>query len=153
MAARSPQPPAPHRCHFVGCGQVVPPEMLGCKRHWFMVPVGMRKRVLASYTAGQCSDRARIKPAWVQAANAAIEYVLQLELPRLIQRLKLPESYDPARTKVRRTGLATIVIVQPDMPPLVASLATGEVRQVKPPTENDPGDEHREKVQIGPLDV
>lgn len=121
-----------HTCHAVGCRQVVPPEMLFCKPHWMLLPLTLRKRVLIAYTPGQCQNTAKVKPAWIKAARAAIEYVLQLELPRLVARLKLPKGYDPALVKVRRVGVATVAIVQQDKPALVGHLATGEVREVKP---------------------
>lgn len=49
-----------------------------CKRHWFMVPVRLRRAVWAHYRAGQCGDR-RPSRAWLRAADAAIGYVANAE--------------------------------------------------------------------------
>lgn len=42
-----------HRCHAEGCDAKVPPAMFMCKRHWFMVPTGLRNRVWELYEPGQ----------------------------------------------------------------------------------------------------
>lgn len=45
--------PAKHECHAVGCNVEVPPAMLMCRRHWYMVPKPLRDRVWATYRSGQ----------------------------------------------------------------------------------------------------
>lgn len=134
----------PHACHAVGCQTVVPPEQLMCRPHWFRVPLGVRKRVMLSYTPGQCQDTKRIKQSWVLAARQAIEFVLQLELPVLASRLRLPEGYDGAQVNIERVGISTVAIHQEGKPLLVGSLATGEVKEVPRPApaaaNDDPGD-------------
>lgn len=42
-----------HLCHAEGCQTAVPPRMLMCKTHWFMVPELDRLRVWALYRPGQ----------------------------------------------------------------------------------------------------
>lgn len=42
-----------HTCHAEGCDAKVPPAMFMCKRHWFMVPIGLRNRIWALYEPGQ----------------------------------------------------------------------------------------------------
>ena len=61
----------PHTCHATACNARVPPEMWGCKRHWFMVPKPIRDRIWASYRPGQCDDW---KPsrAYLEAAREAV---------------------------------------------------------------------------------
>lgn len=136
---------ARHNCHAVGCAQEVERSFLMCRVHWARVPHGLRKRVLIAYTAGQCNDTARIKPAWIAAARAAVEYLLQLDLRWLVDRVftNLPAGYDPTAVKVERFGTASMIIRQAGKLDLAASLATGEVRVIEPPpaAENDPGDE------------
>jgi len=56
----------------------VPPEMLMCRRHWFMVHPSLRRAVWATYRRGQCDDM-RPSRAWLEAADAAIGYVAALE--------------------------------------------------------------------------
>lgn len=74
-------PHAPgHHCHARGCPELVPPEMLMCRRHWFMVPKPVRARVWATYRAGQCDDM-RPSEAWHEAADAAIAAVAAKERP------------------------------------------------------------------------
>jgi len=148
-AAARPRVIGPHACHAVGCRTVVPPEQLMCRPHWTSLPQGIRKRVLMSYTPGQCKDSHRIKPTWIAAARQAIEFVLQAELPKLATRLKLPAGYDGSQVQIERVGASTVAIKQEGLPLLVGSLATGEVREVKRPepvSESDPGDAQPEPV-------
>lgn len=67
-----------HKCHARNCSTPVPPEMLMCRRHWFMVPKRLRDEVWRTYRPGQCDDM-RPSRSWHSAADAAIEYVYNLE--------------------------------------------------------------------------
>ena len=67
-----------HHCHARGCKVHVPPEMLMCKRHWYMVPKAIRDRVWATYRPGQCEDM-QFSQAWSDAVDAAIQAVAQKE--------------------------------------------------------------------------
>lgn len=60
-----------HHCHAAGCSANVPPQMLMCKRHWFMVPKAIQSRVWATYREGQCDDW-NITHAYAAAARAAV---------------------------------------------------------------------------------
>ena len=42
-----------HTCHADGCEVHVPPKLFMCKRHWYMVPYGLRCAVWATYQPGQ----------------------------------------------------------------------------------------------------
>ena len=42
-----------HVCHATGCNTKVPPKMLMCRRHWFMVPKPLRDAVWREYRPGQ----------------------------------------------------------------------------------------------------
>lgn len=42
-----------HTCHARNCDVHVPPKMFMCKKHWFMVPYGLRVAVWAEYQPGQ----------------------------------------------------------------------------------------------------
>lgn len=143
---RAGAPRQAHTCHAVGCTAHVPPEMLMCKPHWFMVPAGIRKRVLMFYTPGQCHGRAPIKPAWVQAANQAILAVFNQEAPTLLGRVRLPPGYD-SRTRISRILGHRVELRHPEKPTLVASLKTGEIvtaPEPPPPSDEDPGDANLE---------
>ncbi len=52
--------------------------MLMCKKHWFMVPTGLRVKVWAAYRPGQCDDK-QPSEAWHAAADAAIAAVYEKE--------------------------------------------------------------------------
>lgn len=67
-----------HHCHAIGCEVRVPPEMLMCKRHWYMVPSDLRAKVWAAYRHGQCDDK-NPSESWHKAADAAIIYVARKE--------------------------------------------------------------------------
>lgn len=132
---------AAHQCHAIACREHVPPEKLMCKKHWFMVPPGIRKRVLMFYTPGQCTGKASIKPQWFDAADAAIASVFNREAPTILRRVKLPAGYT-TDAQFKLLNKYTACIVQPDKPALMANLVTGEVFPVplKQPSDEDPGD-------------
>lgn len=67
-----------HHCHATDCQASVPPEMLMCRRHWFMVPRPLRNRVWSTYRPGQCDD---MNPSadYCRAAKAAVVAVAEQE--------------------------------------------------------------------------
>ena len=67
-----------HRCHATGCTAAVPPEMWGCRRHWFMVPKGIRDRIWRHYRAGQERDWTP-SPEYLEAAREAVIAVANRE--------------------------------------------------------------------------
>jgi hypothetical protein len=66
-----------HGCHATGCKAPVPPVMWGCKRHWFMVPVSIRMRILRTYRPGQCEDWEPSKEYLEAARDAVIAVAAQ----------------------------------------------------------------------------
>jgi hypothetical protein len=42
-----------HVCHATGCNVPVPPAMLMCRKHWFMVPKPIQNEVWRAYRPGQ----------------------------------------------------------------------------------------------------
>lgn len=67
-----------HTCHAHDCAVPVRPEMLMCKKHWYMVPKHLRDDVYKHYRVGQCDDRDP-SPAWHEAADLAIAAVAEHE--------------------------------------------------------------------------
>jgi len=67
-----------HLCHAVGCTVEVPPKLLMCKAHWYMVPGDLRRRVWATYVKGQ-EIRKDPSPDYFDAAQAAIDAVRDIE--------------------------------------------------------------------------
>jgi hypothetical protein len=67
-----------HVCHARKCMVPVPPKMLMCKRHWYMVPKELRDRVWATYRRGQEIDK---DPSmeYLDAAMAAVRSVAEQE--------------------------------------------------------------------------
>ena len=67
-----------HHCHATDCTKPVPPQMWGCRQHWFMVPKPIRDEIWRTYRVGQCDD---YKPsaAYLTAARAAVVFVAQKE--------------------------------------------------------------------------
>lgn len=43
----------PHFCHASDCLERVPPKMLMCRRHWYMVPRELRSAIWGAYVIGQ----------------------------------------------------------------------------------------------------
>lgn len=76
-----------HLCHARGCSVPVPPRMLMCRRHWFMVPRRLRLAVWAEYdrTGGAAGRSNRLQQyrdgagPYVNAAEAAIAAVAEQE--------------------------------------------------------------------------
>ena len=67
-----------HLCHAAGCQLSVPPKMLMCKRHWYMVPIALRHDVWREYRPGQERDK-HPSEAYLMAMRAAIEAVSKKE--------------------------------------------------------------------------
>lgn len=67
-----------HTCHAVACETYVPPTMLMCRKHWFMVPPKLRNRVWTMYQDGQC-DTLDPTSAYCHAAKAAVIAVAEKE--------------------------------------------------------------------------
>jgi hypothetical protein len=67
-----------HTCHATGCNAAVPPEMWGCKKHWFMVPKPLRDRIWATYRVGQCDDMNPSR-AYLETARQAVIAVARRE--------------------------------------------------------------------------
>lgn len=42
-----------HHCHWPGCEVQVPPAKWGCLKHWYMLPIALRKKIWAAYEPGQ----------------------------------------------------------------------------------------------------
>ena len=62
-----------HLCHHPTCETAVAPEMLACKRHWFMLPEAIRKQIWRTYRPGQEKDK-RPSRQWLDAFKQAEDY-------------------------------------------------------------------------------
>lgn len=65
-----------HACHWPGCREQVPPAVWGCRRHWYALPLELRRRIFAAFRPGQEEDGrpsstylavAREAQAWIRA--------------------------------------------------------------------------------------
>lgn len=65
---------SPHRCHAKGCKRIIPPRLLMCRGHWWMVPRGLRDAIWAAYREGQ-EIRKDPSREWLIAARQAIDAV------------------------------------------------------------------------------
>jgi hypothetical protein len=68
----------PHTCHATGCQVPVPPKMLMCRKHWYMVPSPLRREVWRLYRPGQEIDK-RPSPEYLDVMQAAIDAVAEKE--------------------------------------------------------------------------
>ncbi len=73
-----------HLCHAKRCEVSVPPKMLMCRSHWFMVPLTIRHRVWACFRPGQEEDK-NPSQEWRQAADEAIQAVFLKEARRWLR--------------------------------------------------------------------
>ena len=78
-----------HRCHAKGCSKAVPPRLLMCSRHWYMVPKRLRDAVWEHYRPGQEIDKCPTR-AYLDAADAAIAAVAAQEAQRQAAQPTLP---------------------------------------------------------------
>jgi hypothetical protein len=67
-----------HECHATECHVEVPPRMLMCRRHWWMVPKPLRDAVWAEYRPGQEVDK-RPSNEYMDAQRAAVAAVAERE--------------------------------------------------------------------------
>lgn len=64
-----------HTCHAEGCTVRIPRRLLMCRRHWYMVPPELRRRVWETHRLGQEAGDERPSAEWCEAADAAIAAV------------------------------------------------------------------------------
>ena len=64
----------PHRCHWPGCAQQVPPAMWGCRAHWFRIPLALRNQIWRTYRPGQ-EIALTPSPAYIAAAQAVQDWI------------------------------------------------------------------------------
>lgn len=64
-----------HRCHHPTCNNVVPPNLLACKPHWFQLPDSIRNEIWRTYRSGQEIDK-RPSAAYIAAFKEAERYWL-----------------------------------------------------------------------------
>ena len=67
-----------HTCHAIDCTKKVPPRMLMCRKHWFMVDKPLRDRVWETYISGQEITKDPTHE-YLKAAEAAIVCVMKIE--------------------------------------------------------------------------
>ncbi len=67
-----------HTCHAIDCSRKVPPKMLMCRRHWFMVDKPLRDKVWETYIVGQEVTKDPTSE-YLKAAQAAIACVRRKE--------------------------------------------------------------------------
>ncbi len=68
-----------HTCHAHNCTTRCAPEMLMCKKHWFLVSKETRSQVWKHYRQGQCELKPMPSKQWHDAADQAIKEVREME--------------------------------------------------------------------------
>lgn len=69
-----------HACFAVGCAEQVFDKLLMCPRHWYMVPLKVRRRVWDAYRPGQ--GFATASEEWHEAVQEAVRAVQRIELAK-----------------------------------------------------------------------
>ncbi len=67
-----------HTCHAPHCDKPVPPKILACRSHWFMLPKPLRDAIWAAYLPGQ-EIRKSPSEAWLNAFAACEAFWLERE--------------------------------------------------------------------------
>ena len=70
-----------HHCHAIGCETPVPPRLLMCSKHWFMVPKALQNAVWRYYVPGQ-EIRKDPTPEYLEVMQEAINAVAVREKQR-----------------------------------------------------------------------
>lgn len=73
------------RCAARECPAEMPPRVLMCRRHWFMVPTEIRHRVWNHYRPGQETDHAP-SGLYLAAMNEAVDAVAYKEAQKVTGR-------------------------------------------------------------------
>lgn len=63
-----------HTCHWTGCSTAVPPKLWGCAKHWFALPVAIRKSISTAYRPGQEITK-NPSAEYLAAAQKAQDYI------------------------------------------------------------------------------
>lgn len=63
-----------HWCHWPGCDKQVPPRLWGCQKHWFMLPLEIRNKILGAYVKGQEISKAPSR-RYIEAALEARQWI------------------------------------------------------------------------------
>ena len=66
-----------HECHWPDCTEQVPPAMWGCRKHWFMLPKGLRAKIWATYYIKQEDGVQRPSRDYVNIAKQAQEWIAE----------------------------------------------------------------------------
>lgn len=61
-------PAGQHHCHWPDCDKSVPPAQWGCKKHWFMLPKPLQRRIWDTFRPGQEESKTPSR-AYVEAAR------------------------------------------------------------------------------------
>lgn len=64
----------PHKCHWPGCKEQVPPAMWGCKEHWYKIPRKLRIALWEAFVPGQ-EENGTPSPEYVKAAKAIQKWI------------------------------------------------------------------------------
>lgn len=64
-----------NRCPIAGCGALIDPSRLMCRRHWYLVPRRLRDRVWATWRGGEGALRREHQEAVLIAIAACQEAV------------------------------------------------------------------------------
>lgn len=73
-----------HHCHWTGCAAKVPPAMWGCRRHWYMLPIGLRNRIWRTFRPGQEQSKTPSRE-YVEAAREAQDWIAANHPPAPVQ--------------------------------------------------------------------
>lgn len=63
-----------HLCHAYDCETAVKPALFMCRKHWYMVPITLRRAIWAAYVPGQ-EERKDPSEEYLEVAQHAIDIV------------------------------------------------------------------------------
>jgi hypothetical protein len=63
-----------HTCHWPGCNKEVAPNLWGCSKHWYTLPINVRGKIWRTYMPGQEITKTP-SIAYIEAAKEAQEWI------------------------------------------------------------------------------
>lgn len=70
---------ASNPCIWEGCPARLPKTQLGCKKHWFKLPLVLRRRIMRNYKPDK-----PLTPEYVEAVRAARKWIAEQQAARQV---------------------------------------------------------------------
>lgn len=80
VRARRRDPARGHHCHWTGCTKQVPAALWGCEKHWYKLPLALRRRIWATFRPGQEESKTPSRE-YVEVARDVEAWIAENDTP------------------------------------------------------------------------